>query len=46
MQKLQMVSIPNFVCSLMHVGTEAEGNVSDEMLCVVAPGGNGGCAGT
>lgn len=45
MQQLDMVAIPNLVCALMHVGTEAEGVVSDEKICVTAAGNAGGCGG-
>lgn len=40
-----MVVMPNLACSLMHIGTEAEGIVSSEMVCAYATGNRGTCGG-
>lgn len=45
MQQLNMTVIPNILCSLLHVGTEAEGLVSAEKICTVGAGDSGACGG-
>lgn len=40
-----MTTIPNILCSLLHVGTEAEGVVSAEKLCAVGAEDSGACGG-
>jgi secreted trypsin-like serine protease len=37
LQKLQMTSIPNLICSLMHIGTPEQGNINNESICVIGP---------
>lgn len=45
MQQLKMTSIPNLFCALMHRGTEGEGLITDEKICVVASDNRGACGG-
>jgi hypothetical protein len=45
LQKLEMISIPNFLCALMHRGTDGQGLISTEKICVTADGGKGACGG-
>lgn len=40
-----MIAMPNLACSLLFIGTEAEGVVSSEMLCAFATGNRGACGG-
>lgn len=40
-----MITLPNLICSWLHVGTEAEGIVSPEKLCTVGSGNSGACGG-
>lgn len=45
LQKLDMLTITNIRCSIIHIGTDAQGLVTAEKLCVVAPNNAGPCAG-
>lgn len=45
MQKLQMTSINNLLCALLHRGTDGQKAVTDEMICLVAIGEKGVCGG-
>lgn len=45
MQQLRMTSIDNLLCALMHRGTEGEGLITPEKICVVADNNRGACGG-
>jgi secreted trypsin-like serine protease len=45
LQQLQMSSISNLLCQLMHIGTEAQGQVTNEKICLTAPNEAGVCGG-
>jgi hypothetical protein len=45
LQQLDMFSIANSVCEEFHRGTDGDGVVTDEKLCVVAGNNRGMCGG-
>lgn len=45
LQKIDMSTLTNLRCSAMHIGTEAQGLVTGEKVCAIAPGSAGPCAG-
>lgn len=45
MQVLQMTSINNLICSVLHRGTDGQNAVTDEKICLVAAGERGVCGG-